>query len=86
MAQVIPIHKLQNTGEISKMCHESAEPIYITEDGRGDMVLMSMETYENQVFFADVYRKLAEAEDQIANGEVIDAEKALDRIRAKYSV
>ncbi len=43
MPQIIPIKDLKNTSEISDMCHRAEEPIYITENGYGDMVIMSME-------------------------------------------
>ena len=46
MPQIIPIKELKNTSEISDMCHKTDEPIYITKNGYGDMVIMSMESYE----------------------------------------
>ena len=46
MPQIIPIRDLKNTSEISDLCHKMEEPIYITKNGYGDMVIMSMETYE----------------------------------------
>ena len=47
MSQIIPIKELKNTAEISDMCHKSEEPIYVTKKGYGNMVIMSMENYEN---------------------------------------
>ena len=47
MPQIIPIKELKNIAEISDMCHKSEEPIYVTKNGYGDMVIMSMENYEN---------------------------------------
>ena len=46
MPQIIPIKDLKNTSEISEMCHKTDEPIYVTKNGYGDMVIMSMEIYE----------------------------------------
>ena len=46
MPQIIPIKDLKNTSEISDMCHKTEEPIYVTKNGYGDMVIMSMEIYE----------------------------------------
>ena len=56
--QIIPIRDLRNTNEISERCKNSTEPIFITKNGYGDMVLMSMETYERTLAMAEVYRKL----------------------------
>ena len=86
MPQIIPIRDLKNTSKVSKMCHEAAEPIYITKNGYGDMVIMSVEMYEKKLFMLDVYNKLAAAEAQIAQGKVLDAEDSLKRIRDQYSV
>ena len=46
MPQIIPIKDLKNTSEITDMCHKTEEPIYVTKNGYGDMVIMSMEIYE----------------------------------------
>ncbi len=66
MPKIIPIRDLKNTSEISQMCQESDEPIFITKNGYGDMVLMSMKTYEEKMFMLDVYEKLNAAEKQLA--------------------
>jgi prevent-host-death family protein len=47
MPQIRPITDLRNTNEISDVCHKTKEPIFITKNGYGDMVVMSVETYEN---------------------------------------
>ncbi len=46
MPTIIPIKDLKSTSEISDMCHRTDEPIYITKNGYGDMVIMSMENFE----------------------------------------
>lgn len=46
MPQIRPITDLRNTTEISEICHTSGEPVFITKNGYGDLVIMSMETYE----------------------------------------
>ena len=56
MPQIIPIKDLKNTSEISDMCHKAAEPIYVTKNGYGDMVIMSMETYESTMRQIAMYR------------------------------
>ena len=52
--QIVPIRDLRNTNEISERCRQSAEPIFVTKNGYGDMVIMSMETYERTVAMAEV--------------------------------
>lgn len=46
MPQIRPITDLRNTTEISELCHARREPIFITKNGYGDLVVMSMETFE----------------------------------------
>ena len=86
MPQIIPIRDLKDTAKISQMCSESKEPIYITKNGYGDMVIMSMRTYEELLGMADIYVKLAEAEEDIRAGRISGAASSLSDIRAKYNV
>lgn len=48
MPQIIPIRDLKNTTEISRLCNESNDPIFITKNGYGDMVIMSMKVYKEK--------------------------------------
>lgn len=86
MPRIIPIKELKNTGEISQLCHAVGEPVFITKNGYGDMVLMSMEIYEKQLSMLDVYQKLHAAEEEISDGKIMDADSSLRNIRAKYGV
>ncbi|MCL2655559.1 MAG: type II toxin-antitoxin system Phd/YefM family antitoxin [Coriobacteriia bacterium] len=60
MPQIIPVRDLKKTSELSEMCHRSEEPIFITKNGYGDMVIMSIDTYEKALFLNDVSQKLEE--------------------------
>ena len=86
MPQIIPIRDLKKTSQLSQMCKNATEPIFITKNGYGDMVLMSMEMYEKKMRALDVYAKLDAAEEQVAQGKVLDAGEALKTIREKYDV
>lgn len=86
MPQIIPIRDLKNTSKISQMCHASNEPIFVTKNGYGDMVIMSMKMYEEKMFMLDVYSKLIAAEEQLVEGKVLDGDASLKNIREKYNV
>jgi len=86
MPRIIPIRDLKNTAAISQMCSESPEPVYITKNGYGDMVIMSMKAYEEKMSLLDIYTKLAEAEEELQNGKTVDARTALKGLRAKYGI
>lgn len=85
MPQIRPITDLRNTNEISEACHKQQEPIFITKNGYGDLVVMSMETYERQMFLVEVYKKLSEAEEQIIQGiPLLDGAEVFKKLRKKY--
>jgi len=86
MPQIIPIRDLKKTSELSQMCRDLKEPVFITKNGYGDMVIMSMETYENTLFLIDVYRKLEEGEHSIRSGDKMNGFDSLRQIREKHGL
>lgn len=84
MPKIVPIHDLKDTNAISKMCAESSEPIYVTKNGYGDMVIMSMKTYDEYMLRQEIYQKLSAAEEDFHSGNVMDAEESLQKLRQKY--
>lgn len=86
MPQIMPIKELKNTSSISEICHESDEPIYITKNGYGDMVLMSIELYEASQKKWNMYSDIELSEKQIKDGKTKDAKKALSAVREKYEL
>ena len=86
MPRIIPIRDLKDTAAISQMCSESTEPVYITKNGYGDMVIMSMKAYEEKMYLLEVYAKLAEAEEEVRAGKTADARQALRNLRAKHGL
>ncbi len=86
MPKIIPIRDLKKTSELSEMCQKEKEPVFITKNGYGNMVIMSMETYEKTMLMNDIYRKVDEAEQSIRKGEVIDGLESLRETREKYEL
>ena len=68
------------------MCHKSEEPIYITKNGYGDMVIMSMEVYQSIMQKVEVYKDVEVSELQIEAGQVREARAALADMREKYGI
>jgi prevent-host-death family protein len=70
MPNIRPISDLRhNAAEIADFCKSTNEPVFITKNGNGEIVVMSVETYERIEARLDVYSKLAEAEAEAATGE-----------------
>jgi hypothetical protein len=86
MPQIIPIRDLKNTAEISQKCRLADAPIFITKNGYGDMVIMSMKRYEDSLAQLDVYAKLDDAERQISEEKTVASETSMKRLRAKHHV
>ncbi len=86
MPEIIPIKELKNTSAISDRCHAAEEPIYITKNGYGDMVLMSIELYESMRRRLNMYRDIEISEEQIRDGKVKDAGEALASVKEKYGL
>lgn len=63
MPHIRPVSDLRNNfADISKIVHETSEPVFLTKNGFGDMVVLSMKAYEEHQFNSEVYFKLKEAE------------------------
>ena len=87
MTLIRPISDLRNrTMEISELCHAEDQPVFITRNGKGDMVVMSQAHYEQIQSLIELYQELGEAEILDAAGEAGITHKMLmkqlkDRIR-----
>ena len=84
--EIIPIKELKNTAKVSELCHQSNEPIYITKNGYGNMVLMSMELFESIRSRWEMYNDIERSEEQIKQGKTKDALTALQNVRDKYGL
>lgn len=63
MERIRPVSDLRNNfADISKIVHEEGKPVILTKNGYGDMVVMSMEAFENFQFHSEIMFKLREAE------------------------
>ena len=79
--------KLRNDyGAISTLAHEAEEPIYITKNGEGDLVVMSIEAFERREQLLMLKTRLALSEQSRLNGEpTVSLAEARERLEAKYN-
>ena len=85
MPQIRPITDLRNTNEISEICNSRKEPIFITKNGYGDLVIMSIATYEAMFEATETDSAITEAETEYsASGKLHDAKEALQFLRRKH--
>lgn len=85
MPQIRPITDLRNTTEISELCHAKKEPVFITKNGYGDLVVMSIEAYDDMIQSIEMDTAIDEAEKEYReNGVLFDAHEALADLRRKH--
>ena len=85
MPQIRPITDLRNTTEISELCHAKNEPLFITKNGYGDLVVMSIEAYEEILKTSQMDAVINETEKEFAAGEkLLDARDTLSTLHRKY--
>ena len=68
------------------MVKESSEPIYITKNGEGDMVVMNIEAFERREKLLDLKEKLLIAEEQRIRGEnTLSLDEVHSRLKEKIN-
>jgi prevent-host-death family protein len=84
MPTIRPSADLRNSyNEISKICHEYAEPIFITKNGTGDLAVMSIEAYELLAGKLELYSLINEGLEQAKNGKTKPMKESIKSIREK---
>ena len=86
MPQIVPIRDLRDTNKISKMCHESDAPIYVTKNGYDDMVIMSSTAFDTMFAKIATLNAIMEGSEQIDAGEGIDGSMVKEQLEKKYKI
>lgn len=84
--QIVPMRDLKNTVEIERKCSESGEPVYVTKNGYGRLVVMDIDVYERTI--RDMYeaKLVHEALEEIKNGaKCVDGETLYKEIMTRYA-
>lgn len=84
--QIVPMRDLKNTVEIERKCATSGEPVFVTKNGYGRLVVMDIEYYERTMKKMDeaslVNKGIAEYEE----GKIADGKTSLKRLRQKHGI
>ena len=84
MENIRPSADLRNKySEMSNLCKETREPIFITVNGRGDTGLLSIEEYKQMQAELELLKNLAEAEDDVRNNRVTPVKDTFLELRKK---
>ncbi|MBR4831308.1 MAG: type II toxin-antitoxin system Phd/YefM family antitoxin [Butyrivibrio sp.] len=84
--QIVPMRDLKNTVEIERRCSESNEPVFVTKNGYGRLVVMDINYYERTMRKIDeaalVNKGLADYE----AGRTVSGKKSLKELRKKHDI
>jgi prevent-host-death family protein len=84
MPHIRPSSDLRNKyNEISDFCHKYSEPVYITKNGKGDLAVMSIDTYEKLVGKFELHKLLDEGMAAVKSRRVVPAESVFERIESR---
>ncbi|MCD8295505.1 MAG: type II toxin-antitoxin system Phd/YefM family antitoxin [Clostridia bacterium] len=81
MAQIIPMKDLRDTNKICEMCKNTSEPIFITKNGYGELVIMSMQTYDA---ITEIHDKILLGQQQIKEGKYVDGPSFMEALKKEY--
>ena len=71
---------LNNFNEIREFCLNYREPIFLTNNGQGELAVMSIDSYEELVGKIELYHALQMGLDQINNGEIIEEAEMMETL------
>jgi len=71
---------VNNFDDIQPFCRNHREPVFLTNNGRGELVVLSMEMYKELSGRVELYRALQMGQGQISNGDIIEEEKMMAKL------
>ena len=87
MATIRPSSDLRNKyNEISEFCNKYDEPVFITKNGTGDLVVLSNEAYERLIGKYELYRLLDEGIASMREGTGLKVEEVFDEVDKEFGI
>lgn len=86
MPAIRPSADLRNSyNEISDFCHEFSEPVFITKNGKSDLVIMSIEVYEEIKGKLELYSLIQKGLDDEKSGITRPFSDVINNIRKEVA-
>jgi len=82
MSRTIEFEELKSASDLSQWCDADSDPIFVSSNGKDEMVLLNIASYRQLFARAQVYQKLEEGEADVAAGRESDAFEMLKRMEA----
>ena len=84
--QIIPMRALKDTVDIERRCSEENDPIFVTKNGYGRLVVMDIEYYERTIRKIYETKMIIEGIEDVKKGRVSDGKSVIDNIRSRYGL
>ena len=83
--QIIPMRDLKNTVEIERRCAEADEPVFVTKNGYGSLVVMGIDYYERTMQQISEAALVNQVLRDYEAGRVVDGKNSMKKLRKKQS-
>lgn len=83
---IIPMRDLKDTVEIERKCREADGPVFVTKNGYGRLVVMSIDHYEKLIGELREAKAVNEGLKDIASGNIVDGDEVKTCISDKYGL
>ena len=83
---IVPMRDLKDTVKIENLCHEKGEPVFVTKNGYGSLVVMDMDYYEKIMREAYEAMIVAKGLDDAEKGRVKDGSSVMAALKEKYDL
>ena len=85
MPSIRPSSALRNSyNQISEYCHANSEPVYITKNGKGDLVVLDIESYEKLAGHFELSSLLDQGLIAVEQNDVKNADEFFDELEGRY--
>lgn len=84
--QIVPMRDLKNTVEIERRCANANEPVFVTKNGYGRLVVMDIDYYERTMRKIDEANLVNKGIADYAEGKVDDGKSSIQRLREKHGI
>ena len=84
--QIIPMRDLKNTVEIERKCASSGEPVFVTKNGYGRLVVMDIDYYERTMHKIDEARLVNKGINEYEQGNVVDGRSSIQKLRKQHGI
>ncbi len=84
--QIVPMRDLKNTVEIERKCASSGEPVFVTKNGYGRLVVMDIEYYERTMRKIDEAGLVNKGINEYEQGKVVDGISSIQKLRKQHGI